>query len=210
MTKTIVIATQKGGAGKTTLATNLAGTLPGKVALLDIDPQRTAADVWGQARRANDLDLPDTFGADYGQLKALVAEAERLSFDWVVVDTIPASDAAITEAARLADLIVLPCKPNAGDIFALASTARLIARFHVPKFVIFNEVTWSGRWIGKLEKPKAAAHSIGVAVAPTYLGSRRCFPDALEYGLTVPEYAKRDKGAAEVFAVRDYVLGQAA
>lgn len=210
MTKTILIATQKGGAGKTTIATNLAGTLSGNVALFDIDPQRTTANVWGGSRARNGRELPTVFGTPFEELRAYIARAKEVGFDWIVVDTIPASNEAITEAARYADMIILPSKPNVGDIHALRTTLELLARFQVPKYVVLNEVTWSGRWIGKLDKPRAAVVSIGGTLADPYLGSRRCYPDAMEFGLTVPEFAPRNQGAAEVLSLAEFVTAKAA
>ncbi|HZQ62817.1 MAG TPA: ParA family protein [Casimicrobiaceae bacterium] len=112
--RTIVVANPKGGSGKTTLATNIAGWLAGKrqaVALADFDAQQSASE-W-LARR------PSLFPAiARWDPQAKRGSAER-SPQWLVVDT-PAGvhTEALREVLKRADVMLMPVSPSAYDMAA--------------------------------------------------------------------------------------------
>jgi len=110
--QTIVVANPKGGSGKTTLATNVAGWLAGKkneVVLRDLDPQRSATE-WLERR-------PPLFPA-IGGLKR-EAKGKEPDPDWRVIDT-PAGlhGDDLREAVRRADVMLVPLTPSAFDMGA--------------------------------------------------------------------------------------------
>lgn len=115
---TILVANPKGGSGKTTLATNVAGWLAGKrqkVAMADADPQRSATQ-W-LARRP----------ALFPPVQPLAADGRRKGGDdpgWVVVDS-PAGlhGDGLRDAVRRADLLLIPVSPS---IFDMAATAQFL------------------------------------------------------------------------------------
>ena len=127
--QTILVANPKGGSGKTTLATNVAGWLAGRrqrVALSDLDPQRSATE-WLARRPAL---FPGIIGLAPG------AKARDLKEDrpqWLVVDT-PAGlhGEDLREAVRHADLMLVPLTPSAFD---MAATRRFLAAIHEFKAV---------------------------------------------------------------------------
>ncbi len=107
----IVIAAQKGGAGKTTLALHLAVEYQraGKsVALIDTDPQRSA-EMWGGLRDAQDITVVGVPGAE---IAAALRDAESDGYDVVLVDTPPHASAALVPVLRLATLAVVPFQPS--------------------------------------------------------------------------------------------------
>jgi len=119
--RTILVANPKGGSGKTTLATHVAGWLAGKrqrVVLADHDPQRSATE-W-LARRP--LLFPPIIGLPPGAKKS-----ELRGFDpqYVVVDS-PAGLRGddLADAVRAADLMLVPVSPSAFD---MAATRRFFA-----------------------------------------------------------------------------------
>ena len=113
--QTILVANPKGGSGKTTLATNLAGWLAGRrqrVALADFDPLRAATE-W-LARR------PPLFPAIMGWTPDSPAEDLKEHHpDWLVLDT-PAGlhGEALRDTMRRADVLLLPVAPSAFDMAA--------------------------------------------------------------------------------------------
>lgn len=123
---TILVANPKGGSGKTTLATNLAGWLAGKrqqVAMADADPQRSASQ-WLERRPAL---FPAVHAADVERRHRKSAD------DWLVVDS-PAGlhGDALRDAVRRADMMLVPVSPS---IFDMAATARFLAAIQEYKAV---------------------------------------------------------------------------
>jgi chromosome partitioning protein len=122
--RTILVANPKGGSGKTTLATNVAGWLAGKrqrVALSDLDPQRSATE-WLARRPAL---FPGIIGLPSG------TKARDLGEDrpqWLVVDT-PAGlhGDDLRDAVRRADVMLVPLTPSAFD---MAATEHFLTAIH--------------------------------------------------------------------------------
>src|SRR3954452_24522814 len=109
--KIISIVCQKGGAGKTTIATNLAVLAEGAghpTVLLDLDPQATAAK-WGDKREGRP---PDAVAAQAGRLGRLLEEARRQGAVVAIIDNAPQADTAALEVVKVADLVLVPCQPS--------------------------------------------------------------------------------------------------
>jgi len=127
----LVFCTPKGGAGKTTLAVNIAASLKGNVLLLDADPQRSALK-WADAA-PEDVPLPMVvMGYDgdkiHRQLKKVVDQ-----FNYILVDTPPSALAisTVTRSALLAgDLALVPVIPSPLDIWEAANIARLLGEIN--------------------------------------------------------------------------------
>lgn len=116
--QTLLIANPKGGSGKTTLATNIAGFLAGKrqrVVLADEDPQQSSAQ-W-LARR------PELF-PKITAMPAERRELRELDPHWVVVDS-PAGlrGDTLRDELRRADALIVPISPS---VFDMAATARFL------------------------------------------------------------------------------------
>ena len=110
--KTIAIVSQKGGAGKTTVALHIAVAADQaglSVALIDMDPQATA-ETWSVWRK-ND-EHPAVVAAKAPTLSRTLAKASQLGADLVIIDTPPLAQAEAAEAVREADLILIPCRPG--------------------------------------------------------------------------------------------------
>jgi chromosome partitioning protein len=126
--RTILVANPKGGSGKTTLATNLAGWLAGKrqrVVLRDLDPQRSSTE-WLERR-------PALFPRIAGHAKEVRHGALDAEPDWRVVDT-PAglSGDDLRDAVRRADLMLVPLTPSAFD---MAAARHFLAAIHEHKAI---------------------------------------------------------------------------
>lgn len=130
------VISQKGGAGKTTMATNIASqaAIDGlSVCIIDLDPQATSS-VWHSARSKNDIHLEVCHPP---MLSRLVT---RLGYDMIIIDTPPHNDAAAGAAAQVADLCLLPIRPSAFDLSSIQDTIELIKRHNASYQVILNSV----------------------------------------------------------------------
>jgi len=119
--KNILIANSKGGCGKTTLATNLAGyfaSLGGRVMLSDLDRQQSSTQ-WIQRRPA---ELPIIHSHNPR------SKAPAVNLDWVVTDS-PAGfrDEKLADAVKQADCVIVPIQPSAFDIGATSDFLDLLA-----------------------------------------------------------------------------------
>lgn len=123
MTKTIAILNQKGGVGKTTLATNIATKFyldKSKVLLIDSDPQGSARD-WHAAGHS---EIP-VIGIDRPTLDKDIKKIAS-QFDLVIIDGAPQlADMAIS-AIKCADIIIIPVQPSPYDIWASSDLVEII------------------------------------------------------------------------------------
>lgn len=120
--RTILIAAQKGGAGKTTLARNLsvAAAQDGlRVLCLDLDPQGSLR-AWWESRDADTPAMLDRDPAPHA-LKATL-EAAKAQFDLCIIDTPPAHPEWLNESLEAADLVLSPVRPSPDDLRAVGAT----------------------------------------------------------------------------------------
>jgi chromosome partitioning protein len=113
--KKLVILSQKGGAGKTTIAVNLAVAADRHglaAAVIDIDPQISATR-WGDGRQA---EAPVVVSSHAERLPHFLEMCQQNDADLVIVDTAPDGEKDALIAARLADFILIPCRPSIVDL----------------------------------------------------------------------------------------------
>lgn len=197
--RTIAIVSQKGGAGKTTLAVNLAAEAArSSVSLIiDTDPQATASR-WGQWRGGGDPEVVDC-GAP-SLLAGKLAKAAELGADLAVIDTPPHADAMARQAAHLADLLLIPCRPKAFDLAAIEATAELVRSSRKPAFVVFNAGPPRAPHIYR-DAANLIGGEFGLEIAPVVLPERAAFHHSVAAGLTAPEQDVRGKAAGEIRAL---------
>lgn len=197
--QTIAIVSQKGGAGKTTLAVNLAAEAARSCVslIIDTDPQATASR-WGQWRGGGDPEVVDC-GAP-SLLAGKLAKAAELGADLAVIDTPPHADAMARQAARLADLLLIPCRPRAFDLAAIEATAELVRSSRKPAFVVFNAGPPRARHIYR-EAASLIGGEFGLQIAPVVLPERAAFHHSAAAGRTAPEHEAQGKAAYEIRAL---------
>jgi len=117
----IVLWADKGGVGKSTLATSLAATLG--MRLLDLDPQGDSLR-WGRARHeAGDESFEVMAISTATDVKEVL-----LSTTSTVVDCPPGQSEIALTAVALADLLIIPCRTGDSDMVALGRSLDLARR----------------------------------------------------------------------------------
>ena len=198
----ITIAQQKGGAGKTTLAAQLAvvWSLQGRrLALLDIDPQGSLA-AWAELRRKRlgEAVLGFELAALSGWRAGEWVERHAREADFVIVDSPPHAELEARIALRAASLVVVPLQPSPLDLWSTGTTLRLARDEGKPILAVLNRVPARSSLI---EMVLAELARDGVAVAEARLGSRVAFAQAMAQGRGVVETAPSSPAAAEIAAL---------
>lgn len=206
--RTISIISQKGGAGKTTLAIHLAGagaTAGLSTLILDADPQATASQ-WSQWRGMADPEVVDC--ASPTLLPRKVQQAAELGADLVVIDTPPHADIMAREACKIADLILIPCRPQAFDLSAVETTAELVKAAGKPAFVLFvggpQRAPTTYKDARELIEGGEGLAGMGVNVAPVMLTQRAIYHHSTAQGKTAVEAEPEGKAAEEVAALWEW------
>ena len=201
-----VFAQQKGGAGKTTLLTQTAVALAGrglKVALVDLDPQRSLAG-WIDARAQALGGAPDFAFYESSEWRAATdirrAAAEAAV---VMVDCPGAADVLQRGVMREAHLVLIPAQPSAPDAWATRATLRMAAREGAPARVVMNRVPPRG---GPGAAVEAMLREDGAEIMAARIGARIAFAQAFMDGRGVTETERGGKAAAEIDALADEAL----
>ena len=200
--KTIAIVSQKGGSGKTTLTLHLAvasAAAGQNTAVIDLDPQASAAN-WSDRREA---ELPVVLSAHASRLPHEIARVREIGGEMLYVDTAPHSDSAALEAARTADLVLIPCRPAILDLEAITNTLSFLRTSGRPVLVVLNAIAATGQ-DARQATEALSAHQ--VETCPVRLGRRIAFARALVSGQAAQEFEPDGKAAREVRELHTFVL----
>ena len=200
--KVLAVLNQKGGSGKTTIATHIARALQldgADVLLVDSDPQGSARD-WAAVREDQPLTV---VGIDRPTIDRDVKNVAR-KVDFVVIDGAPqAADLAVS-AIKAADFVLIPVQPSPYDIWATADLVELVKqRIDLTDgklqaaFVVSRAI--KGTRIGT--EISDALTGYGLPVLSSRITQRVSYPGSAAAGTTVLETEQDGDAAAEVRAL---------
>lgn len=203
--RVIAVLNQKGGAGKTTIATHLARALQlaGRdVLLVDSDPQGSARD-WAAVR--DDQPVP-VVGIDRPTIDRDLKNVTKKEF--VVIDGAPqAADLAVS-AIKAADFILIPVQPSPYDIWATSDLVDLVKqRIEVTDgklqaaFVVSRAI--KGTRIG--EEITSALEGYGLPILTARITQRVSYPTTAASGTTVLDTEPQGDAAAEIRALLEEI-----
>jgi chromosome partitioning protein len=191
----IAIISQKGGAGKTTLALHLAAAAEDAQRtslVIDLDPQATASQ-WAAWR--NDAP-PVVIDSAPPRLEAKIEQAMEQGAQWIVIDTPPHADSAASAAVEAADLVLIPCRPSAFDLAAIKTTASLVKMRGKKAYVVFTAGSPTAPRM--YEEAAQLVQDYGLEACPLFIADRAAFRHAAAEGKTVMEIEPNGKASEEV------------
>jgi chromosome partitioning protein len=197
----LVLASQKGGSGKTTLSGHLAveaqNSGVGAVALIDTDPQGSLSH-WWNARAARE---PVFAKVGLLELGDALEHLGRSGIKLTVIDTPPAITESISTVIGHADLVILPTRPSPHDLRAVGATVDIAERHDKPMLFVINGATPRARITGEA----AVALSQHGTVAPVTIHHRVDFAASMVDGRTVGEVTAKSASAREIRDLWIYV-----
>ena len=192
--KTIVITSQKGGSGKTTLAAHLAveaeriGDVP--VWLIDTDEQGTLSQ-W-HARR--EQDTPNRAEMPFARIAEGLANMAQRGAAYCFIDTAPTISGQSSAVINMADLVLIPVRPSPADLWAVSETVALVKQAGKPFLFVITQA-----------KPQATITAQTIAalsehgrVAQAFIADRVPYAGAMTGGRAAQELAPKSPAADEI------------
>ena len=195
--KVTAIVSEKGGAGKTITAVNLAVAAENHglaTVIFDTDPRANSA-VWGD-KRPNQI--PQVVPAQAPRLAVLLDKAREQGADLVIIDTAGNALSIAEVVCSHADLILIPCRPSPPDLVSIVPTVKVAVTSGKPTFVLINAAPVQG---SETTEARTAIEAAGVRVCPVVMHSRKAFSSRFHEGLTALDVEANGKAAAETRAL---------
>lgn len=215
--RTITLVTQKGGAGKTTVATSLAvaAQQAGEtVAAFDLDPQGSLVE-WGRIRAKAEepaitdprLPVVERFPLDrIAQIKTMLSSLEKKGVTLTILDTAGADNPTTHAAMEASTFCLVPIRPTRLDLLAVRATVQAIMRSGKQFAFVLNQCSTIPR-NNRANDTATGLASIGFMAEPLLL-LRNDYQDAFAAGMGVTEYATDGKAADEIRQLWKWVSTQ--
>lgn len=201
--KVIAFLSQKGGSGKTTLAVHTAVAAQEareRVAVVDTDPQKSAT-VWSQARQAP---TPVVVTASASELSKVIEAARGDGITLVIVDTAPHTAPDAAKVVSLVDMLVIPVRPTAFDLAAVAGTVAMVKALQVKAALVLSACPSRSPEIAEAREVLAG---YGLPVYAGEITDRRAFARAVASGRAVTEFETEGKAAGEIRQLWKWIKG---
>jgi chromosome partitioning protein len=157
-----------------------------------LDPQASATE-WKDHRAA---EFPAVLSIQPSGLGKVMEEARSIGTDVLILDTAPHSESTALEAARMADLILVPCQPTIMDLRAMSKTVELLKLVKKPAYAVLNSVPHQGSVAD--EAAQMIVDSFGLPMAPVRFGDRVAYSRCMIAGQAAQELDPSGKAASEV------------
>lgn len=189
MRQTIVVANQKGGVGKSTIAAHLAAHFAGigkDTLLVDTDPQGSSSQ-FCKLRGKKDL---APFRCNTVHKATLHKDIPTAKFDVCIIDAAGRPDNIQSDALKVANVVLIPMCPSVSDFAAAADTfkevqALIKANPKVRAYALYNR---SGKLTQEVSEAQTKAEAAyGIKFMSQSLNDRKSYGRSLVEGLVVSE-----------------------
>jgi len=195
--KTIVIANQKGGSGKSTTTVHLAVAAEsagdGPVVISDTDPQGSTVDWFNQRKKAG-IETPRYASLAHAGLAASVQALRDAGASYLFIDTAPSVGGVNPDLFAIADLILIPLNPTPTDLRALVKGLPVIKQSGKPFNFMLARVRPNLRNNGGVAM---ALEALGL-VLPPRMHERVIYTESFAHGKTAFEIEPKGVAAQEL------------
>src|SRR5271165_1279601 len=195
--KTIIMTSQKGGSGKTTLAAHLAVEAEragdGPAWLIDTDKQATLS-LWHERRES---ESPQRADVPFARLAQCLKMLEEKAAAYCFIDTPPTISEQSETVLGLADLVLIPVRPSPADLWAVSETVALVKAAAKPFLFVITQAKAQA----SITAQTIAALSEHGRVAQTFIADRVPYAVAMTGGRTAPELGAKTPAAEEITGV---------
>jgi chromosome partitioning protein len=199
----IVVASRKGGVGKTSTARNLAvqALIEGKKSvIIDCDPQGSVIS-WAKRREAV---APTVLALDGTTLEARLKSLEKAGADYVIIDTPPSIHPVINMAAEASNLVLIVTGPYPDDLSAIGSTVQIAKGTGRGGGIILNRTPTKS---SALQLARGALAAFDLPICPTAIAQRVAHPYSSSEGMTAQEWEPNGLAAKEIAKVWAWTKG---
>ena len=193
----VVITSQKGGSGKTTVTAHLAVAAErvghGPSVVIDTDPQQTLATWW----KVREAEAPKLAPVSLRELPDKLAVLAQMGFTYCFIDTPPALTEQNRQVLGLADLILIPTRPSPNDLWSLGATLDLVKQAGTPFVFVLTQAKGNAR----ITVQTLAALSEHGQVLQSVIHDRVDYAASMTDGRTALEIRPSGPAAAEVAAL---------
>ena len=193
--RTIALVTQKGGSGKSTIASQLAVTAleaGERVFIIDMDPQASLVR-WFKERDDKDIAVE---AIAPGKVGAALAALQKSGVTLVIIDTAGSDNAGSLAAMKAADLCLIPCRPNAFDLWASENTRKQVRELGKEYAFLLSQCP-PAQQSARVEEGAKALEAMGGLITPL-IGARVDYQEAARIGWGVTELNPSGMAAEEM------------
>jgi chromosome partitioning protein len=194
--KTVVVANQKGGSGKSTVAVHLAAAAEhvgdGPIIISDTDPQGTAADWFNQRKKAG-LNSPLYSSLTLSDLGDKIQALGAAGASYLFIDTAPSIGAVNEDLFALADLILIPLNPTPADLRSLVKGLPMVRKSGKQFHFVLSRVRPNLR---NNEGTVVALDALGLVLS-TRMHERVIYSETFAHGKTALEIDPKGVAAQE-------------
>jgi chromosome partitioning protein len=195
----LAVLNQKGGVGKTTLATHIAmrlSELKNRVLLIDADQQGSSLD-WKAAR--GDEPAFTVVGIPKDSIHREITALSK-DYNWIVIDGPPRISTVAKSAIAASDMVLIPVQPSPYDVWAAKDIVDLIVEVRVLKEDLKAAFTVNRKIVGTAigRDVSSALADFPIEVLKSFISQRVSFAESAASGRTVLELEPKGSAAKEV------------
>ncbi len=214
----LTVGGEKGGPGKTTIATNLSAIASKNnvdVLLINTDPQDSAG-YWASNRMSlypTNKQIPcislrgDTIAKDIQDLSH--------RYKLIIIDAGGRDSVELRAALVVTELFLIPLRPSQFDVWTLPKLQELLSMVSpinpsIKPFVVANQVHPTSFDRARLEMQNLLSGYPKIHLLKAMIGSRAAYQNAICEGLSVTEMLKKDtKANSEILGLYSEVFNEA-